>query len=172
MPIDAEALRALVDSELEHLSDARVKAQIRRLLVASQPVLRDWDYGKPGEQFPCWPVLSDSTSNTGIAYCESDFGPRNPWGLVWLEGDEKQQMSMGMDCGWFPTFLDAYFDSRVAADLPIWRVLKTTSTGDREPITEENTWEAAWARVAECREADPASRYDCGHNIAYARPHG
>jgi hypothetical protein len=81
MPINAEALRALVDRELERLLDARVKAHIRRLLVEPEPALRDGDYGEPCEQFPCW-VLSDSNSKTGIAYCESGFGPRNPWGLV------------------------------------------------------------------------------------------
>jgi hypothetical protein len=172
MPIDAETLRALVDRELEHLLDARVKAHIRRLLVEPEPVLRDWDYGEPGEQFPCWAVLSDSNSKTGIAYCESGFGPRNPWGLVWLGSDEKRHISMGMDSGWFPTFLDAYFESSVATELPIWRVFRTASTGDREPITDENTWEATWARVAECREADPASRYDCDHNITHAHPDG
>jgi len=67
MLINAEALTALVDLELERLLDARVKAHIRRLLVEPEPVLRDWDYGEPGEQFQCWAVLSDSNSKTGIA---------------------------------------------------------------------------------------------------------
>jgi hypothetical protein len=81
-------------------------------------------------------------------------------------------MSMGMDSGWFPTFLDAHFESSVATKLPIWRVFRTASTGYREPITEENTWEATWARVTECREADSASRYDCDHNIKHSHPDG
>lgn len=167
MPIDAGILKAMIDRELERLSDARVKGHIRRLLVDPRPVLRNWDYGKPGEQYPCWAVLNDSGSNTGIAYCESGFGPRSPWGLVWLGNDDAKHLSMGMDAGWFSTFLEAYFDSFAATELPIWRVFRTDSSGVRDAITEEGTWEATWTRVAECRKADPASRYDCGHSTRY-----
>ena len=116
-----------------------------------------------------WAILNDSNSNTGIAYCESGFGPRAPWGLVWLGDSEDKRMSMGMDSGWFSTFLDAYFESFAATELPIWRVFKTGSSGTREPVTDENFWEPTWERVTECRKADPASRYDCGHSITYSR---
>ena len=131
MPIDADALKALINGELEHLSDARVREHIRGLLVEPEVVLRHWDYGQAGEQYPCWAVLNHPASNTGIAYCESGFGPRNPCGLVGL-GDR----SIGMDSGWFPTFLEAYFDSFAATDLSIWRVFKVGLTGDREPATD------------------------------------
>jgi hypothetical protein len=169
MSIDADVLKRVVDDELEHLFDARVKAHIRGLLVEPRAVLRNWDYGKPGEQHPCWAILNDSNSNTGIAYCETGFGPRAPWGLVWLEHSEDKPMSMGMDSGWFSTFLDAYFESPAATELPIWRVFKTGSSVTREPITDENSWEPTWKRVTECQKADPASRYDCGHSISYGR---
>jgi hypothetical protein len=168
MPIDAPTLKTLIDRELERLSDARVEQHIRRLLVDPKAVLRNWDYGKPGEQYPCWAVLNDSASNTGIAYCEDGFGPKNPWGLVWLGNDNEKHMSIGMDSGWFSTFLDAYFNSFAATELPIWRVFRTDSSGVRDAITGEATWQATWARVTECREADPALRYDCDHSIRYA----
>jgi hypothetical protein len=161
MPIDAETLRTLIARELGHLSDERVKEHIRHLLVEPEAVMRDWDYGNPGEQYLCWTVLNDSDSNTGIVYCESGFGPRNPWGLVWLGSEDAKHMSMGMDSGWFPTFLDAFFDSFAATRLPIWRVFRTSSSGVRDAITGEGTWEATWKRVTECREAYPALRYDC-----------
>jgi hypothetical protein len=169
MTIDADTLKTLVDRELEHLSDARVMAHFRSLLVEPKAVLRNWDYGEPGEQYACWAVLNDNDSNTGIAYCESGFGPRNPWGLVWLGSDEHRGMTMGMDSGWFTAFLDAYFESFAATELSIWRVFKTNSSGAREPITDEGSWETTWERVIECRNADPASRYDCDHSIAYKR---
>ena len=54
-----------------------------------------WEYGKPGEQYPCWTVLKHDGSETGICYCDFGFGWRSHWGLVWL-GDE-QKGSMGMD---------------------------------------------------------------------------
>jgi hypothetical protein len=166
MPIDAYTLKTVIDHELERLSDARVVTHIRTLLVEPKAVLRDWDYGSPGQQFPCWAVLDHTDSNTGIAYCESGFGPRNPWGLVWLGGDD-HPMSMGMDSGWFPTFLGAYFESAAPVELPIWRVFKIGSSEVREPITDENSWEATWDRVAECQKADSKSRYYVHHSIAF-----
>jgi hypothetical protein len=73
--------------------------------------LRNGDYGEPGLQYLCWTILNDKKSNTGIVYCESGFGPRAPWGLVWLGDAENERMLMGMDSQWFSTFLDAYFES-------------------------------------------------------------
>jgi hypothetical protein len=169
MPVDARILKALVDHELMGLSDTRVVAHIRGLLVEPSIVLRDWDYGKPGEQFPCWAVLNDFGSNTGIAYCEYGFGPRCPWGLVWLGSDDHRALSIGMDSGWFSTFLDAYFDSFAATDLPIWQVFRVDPAGTRVLLTGELSWEAAWQQVAHWRTADPTSRYDCSHSIAYRR---
>ena len=51
--LDADILKTLIAQELEHVSDARVVNHIRRSLVEPNAVLRDWDYGKPGEQYPC-----------------------------------------------------------------------------------------------------------------------
>jgi hypothetical protein len=160
MPVDAELLKSLIERELAHVSDERVLAHIRSLLVEPKCVHLDWDYGQPGERYPCWEVL-----NAHIVYCESGFGPRCPWGLVLLGGEELP--SMGMDSGWFPTFMEAYFDSFPVTDLPIWRVFRTTGSKAREPVTEEDSWDATWKRVYELRESDPASRYDCDHSISY-----
>ncbi len=109
MAISSLQIRALVANELAGVSEPSVKAYIGSLLVEPQIVMRQWDYGEIGEVFPCWSVLNHSRSNTGIAYCEYGFGPKNPWGLVGLSGSDHK--SMGMDCGWFPTFLEAFFDS-------------------------------------------------------------
>jgi hypothetical protein len=167
MPIDAGTLKELIDDELAHLLDARICIHIKGLLVEPKITLRKWDYGKPGEQYPCWAVLNDDNSKTGIAYCETGFGPKNPWGLVWLRSDKDEHMSMGMDCSWYPKFLDAYFESFAAAELPIWRVFKSRSSGVREPITDENSWEATWECMTEFRKADPTSCYTCDHAITY-----
>jgi hypothetical protein len=86
-----------------------------------------------------------------------------------MESEDQADMSMGMDSGWFSTFLEAFFDSFPAADLPIWRVFKIGSSGVRMPITGEDSWDAAWDRVAAHRKADPTQRYDCSHSIAYER---
>ena len=106
--IRKDEVSALVNREVAMTSDERLAEQIQWLLVDPYVVDRDWDYGKPGEQFPCWTVLEHYPSNTGIAYCESGFGPKCPWGLVSLSGPH---MSIGMDSGWFSSLESAFKDS-------------------------------------------------------------
>jgi hypothetical protein len=100
---------SLVEKELTRIGDPILLAAIRSLLVTPYPVERDWDYGLPGQKYTCWTVLEHRASNTGIAYCESGFGPSSPWGLVFLSG---QNMSIGTDCGWFITLEDAMRSSQ------------------------------------------------------------
>ena len=167
MKINAETIKTMIDGELVPVSDQRVVQHIRKLLVEPKSILRNWDYGAPGQQFNCWDVLKDTASSTGIAYCEEGFGPRNPWGLVWLESASDRPQSLGMDCSWFPTFLDAYFDSFASCALPIYRVFKTDQLGVKEPITEESSWDDTWKQVERHRVSDPENRYDCSHSIVY-----
>src|SRR5260221_7478632 len=128
---------------------------------------RGWDYGAPGESYPCWLLLAHRPSNTAIAYCEFGFGPATPWGLLFLEGT--QHMSMGMDSGWFDCFLDAYFDSKASAELPIWRVFRHHGNDfPGIPITEEGSWDATWAEVMRLRAEQSSFRYDCWQGV-YAR---
>ena len=54
--------------------------------------MRGWDFGEPGQKFPCWIVLDHLPTNTCIAYCENGFGPSYPWGLLFIKG---QHLSMG-----------------------------------------------------------------------------
>jgi hypothetical protein len=165
MAINTDILKALVEDELARMADARVTTHIRSLLTEPKPVLRDWDYGEKGQQYVCWIVLEDHASGTGIAYSESGFGPRAPWGLVGL-GSEG---SMGMDSGWYTTFLQAYFESAVATTLPIWRVFKTDPSGMRLPITPEGGYDETWKQVMEKRREDQACRYDCDTSIVFER---
>jgi hypothetical protein len=166
MAIDTETLKALVEDELARTADTRVTTQIRSLLIEPTPVLRGWDYGVKGQQFVCWNVLEHRRSNTGIAYCESGFGPKAPWGLVVLEGPH---ISIGMDSGWFRTLLGAYFESSAATELPIWRVFKTDPSRARLPITPEGGWDETWKQVMRHREEDAASCYDCDTSIVFER---
>jgi hypothetical protein len=104
-----EEIAAIVQSELASILDSTLAAAIRRLVVEPYPVEREWDYGAPSTTYTCWTVLEHHPSNTGIAYCAQGFGPRYPWGLVFLTGE---QMGIGMDCGWFVRLEDAMRDSR------------------------------------------------------------
>ena len=171
MQVNGDALKSWIEDELATVSDERVTSHIRRLLVEPYLVLRPWDYGEPGQQYPCWTVLDDSpNSSTGIAYCASGFGPKCPWGLVWL-GDEgtESRAPMGMDPAWYPTFMGAFFESFGATALPIWRVFKEQSDRVRVPITEEGEWDATWQRRDVIQASDPVSRYHCDHSISVGR---
>ena len=109
MPTTSADIAALVEAELAGLTDHRIVAQIRALLVTPYAVNRPWSYGPPAS-YPCWTVLEHPASGTGIAYCEHGFGPDHLWGLVWLPADAH----MGQDSQWFPTLLAAFLDSRAA----------------------------------------------------------
>ena len=164
MTISATHLIELIEAELIELNDARVAAHIRSLLVSPTPHSRGWDYGAEDEAYPCWSVLEHKASNTGIAYCEHGFGPNHPWGLVFLSGTE--HMSMGMDSGWFSRFLVAYFESRAASELPIWRVFQHRDDAfPGVPISSEGPWESTWAEVERLRTLYPNNRYHCNQSI-------
>jgi hypothetical protein len=74
---------------------------------------------------------------------------------------------MGMDGGWFPRLLDAYFESMASADLNIWRVKQRKSGQEPTWVSGELPWDEAWERVIALREAAPNCRYDCEHAITY-----
>jgi hypothetical protein len=78
-------------------------------------------------------------------------------------------MSIGMDSNWYTNFLQAYFESFAASELPIWRVFKNDPSGGRLPITPESGWEDTWKQVMLLREQGSASRYDCDTSIVYER---
>jgi hypothetical protein len=120
MGVSPATVSALIEDELAKLGDRRVVEHIRGLLIPPQLQTRSWDYGAPGDTYPCWLVLAHRASNTGMAYSEFGFGPEMPWGLLFLD----EHTSMGMDSGWFAHFLDAYFDSMASSELPIWRVFQ------------------------------------------------
>ena len=120
MSISPEQLKKFIEAELNAVSDERVLNHIRTLLVEPEATMREWDYGDAGTKYKCWSVLNEEDGKGGIAYFENGFGPENPWGLVWLPHSGKS-LSMGMNSGWFSSFLDAYFDAAASA-LPIWRM--------------------------------------------------
>jgi hypothetical protein len=77
---------------------------------------------------------------------------------------------MGMDSGWFPNFMDAYFDSFACTTLPIWQVFRTEPDGSKVALTAEGDWDATWREVIQLRENDPARCYNCEHSVPYGEP--
>ena len=163
MTISAGEIQKLIDDEMKSLKDDRVLSHIRSLLIKPTPEYRDWDYGEPGQQYLCWIVLDHPASGSGIAYCEEGFGPSNPWGLIGTDPNKLQ--NMGMDSQWFPSFLDAYFDSFASTELPIWCIFQTDEHGVYLPISKELEWYDCWDQIMKLREKNPDIRYDCRHTI-------
>jgi hypothetical protein len=106
--ISREQLIEILEQELAAIEDVQARQQIATVLVDPALMQCGWDYGPPGQAFPCWKVGHDPEGRSvGIVYCESGFGPRSPWGLVWLH---EAIPSMGQDSGWFQTFREAAGD--------------------------------------------------------------
>jgi hypothetical protein len=112
--VEATDVQLLVRAELGRMTDKNLVGMIAPLLVTPHREDRKWDYGPADQTYPCWIVLEHPRSNTAIAYCAEGFGPRCPWGLLFLKGDH---LSMGMDSGWFTSLEGAFRDS-MACDLP------------------------------------------------------
>jgi hypothetical protein len=160
----ASSITDLLERELSDLGDPLVVKHIRGLLVTPRVEMRGWDYGEPGQEFPCWIVLEHATSNTGIAYTEHGFGPSFPWGLLFLRGTE--HMSMGMDSGWYDYFVETYFESRASSEIPIWRVFRSRK-GEYpgEAITPEGSWDNTWAEVMRRRGLKDQYEYNCSQSV-------
>jgi hypothetical protein len=137
---------------------------IRQCLIEPTAELRDWDYGEKGQQYLCWIVFERDSCE--IAFCENGFGPRTPWGLLWPL--DHSHSSMGMDSGWYKTFMETFFDSYAVRELPIWRVFKIGVDKAMEPVSEEGSWEETWEKIFTLRVSDPQNRYHCDNSIAIA----
>ncbi len=103
--LTAVMITTLVDAQLKEVSDETVRSLIQSHRVAPRCEPRPWDYAESNQTYPCWIVLEHR--DVAVAYCEQGFGPRNPWGLLWIAG---ARLSMGMDSGWFNSLEDAARD--------------------------------------------------------------
>ena len=167
--ISTDEILDLIHTELATVSDSRVVQHVCSLLVKPHVVLRQWDYGKELDSYPCWSVFEHRWSNTSISYSEFGFGPAYPWGLVSIAGS-KSDMSMGMDSSWFPIFVETYFESKAVYELPIWRVFRRSGYEDSgQPITAESDYDSTWDEVTKLRESDKSALYYCSHSIEYKK---
>jgi len=81
--------------------------------------------------------------------------------------DQGVRSSMGMDSGWFPTFMEAYFDSFASTALSIWHVFSVDGGAPAQRLTEELSWTEAWKRCEDARQADRGSHFMVHHAIVY-----
>jgi hypothetical protein len=109
MELTASSVDGLVDAEIAGLSDAPLLELIAHGRIGPRKELRPWAY-QDGLELECWVVLENSNRRVGLAYCDQGFGPRAPWGLLWLHGDGCPSLSMGDESGWFSSFEEAARD--------------------------------------------------------------
>ena len=110
MLLSASDVQHLVETELARIQDPVALARIRELRVMPYAVKREWDWATPpGQMFACWTVLEHPESNTAVAYCPDAYGPRTPWGLVFISGPYAPLM--GMDAAWYATLEEAVKES-------------------------------------------------------------
>jgi hypothetical protein len=163
--MDAETISKLIEAELVAYGDVEIVDFIRQYLVGPRPITLSWDYGWNSETmqpadvtYPAWAVLEDPIAGARVVYCEHGFGPKCPWGLVSFDNDVP---SMGMDSGWFTSFLYAFFDSFSSTRLPIYQVMATHPDGTKTILSEESGWEETWAEVKRLWETGGDIRFDC-----------
>lgn len=168
MTVTAHHIKKLIDQELSLCSDRRVVQFVRELLVEPEATMRRWDYGEIDTRYECWTVLIER-GGLGIAYSEYGFGPKSPWGLVRVTGSDSEA-SIGMDSGWYPRFMDAFFES-AASELAIWRVFRQAGGEPYPgtPVSPESSWDATWKEVMRLRESDPSAQYNHHHSVVYGR---
>lgn len=169
MDLNADIVRSLVEAELDRCHDIRVTDAIRARLVEPYVELRIWDYG-PERFLPCWIVARDPDVRTILAYCDQGFGPRMPWGMLWMHDpslsleDQPPHMSMGQDCSWYSSLIEVFLESWMATRLPIWRIFRNRDPHMR-PLTPEMSHDEASSVAKRMNEEDPASNYFSHHCI-------
>ncbi len=146
-----EEVACLVTEEVSAISDQLVREALRLRLQTPSRHLREWDYGAPGEQYECWTVALDRESDTALVYSEHGFGPAHPWGLV-----SASNLCFGMDSGWFLRLADAFLESSMAAELPVWNVV---AEGRSETMARSLRMDDAFHRQDEFVKNDPVHRY-------------
>jgi hypothetical protein len=159
--MNALAISKLIEAELVAYGDVEIIDFIRQNLVGPRQITLEWDYG-PDPDAPVtyvgWVVLEDLVAGARVVYCEHGFGPSCPWGLVSLDSDIP---NMGMDSGWFTSFLNAFFDSFSSSRLPIYQVIATHPDGTKTILSEESGLYETWVAVQALRETGDDLRYDC-----------
>ena len=130
--MNAAEITALVQLELKKINDPLVQSTILSLLISPSLHQRTWEWDRNENKFPCWTTIQDNRTDTSIVYCEHGFGPKTPWGLVFISKD-----FFGGDFSWFRTMEQAFCDSFAASDLEIWNVVLTTEVGTKI-IQEQN----------------------------------
>jgi hypothetical protein len=152
--ISAAEITSLARHEVESIADPTVRDALSQRLIEPELHLRAWDYGAPGERYPCWTVAKDPPSDSAIVYSVHGHGPSNPWGLVALSDPW-----FGMDSGWFLRLEDAFLESGIASALPIWDVVAPDGTAVLNSLSHDE----AFAR----RDALDASLARPIHHVLY-----
>ncbi len=140
--LDPGMITSLVEQELAGVRDPDLLEGMKACLVTPSCEEIPWDYGEKDQTYPCWTFMRKTVLDCPwtIQYCAHGFGPRAPWGL-----GHEGMVSMGMDCGWFPTLAEAFLDSRLQEGLPLWDVQREAEDGSRTVVARSLSHTEAFA---------------------------
>ena len=155
------AFQQLLATEKKSFQNSYALKRFSELEVEPEVSKLKWDYGN--EVFECFVVFKDIHTDTGIVYSEFGFGPKSPWGLVFLS-----KMRSGMDSGWFNNLFDCFMDTMIAGNLPIWILSRKSTNEDMVVIKEKMTIDEAFSM----RENLWASPKDRSFVISYEKNQG
>jgi hypothetical protein len=62
-----DQVASLVREQLERIRDSTVREVLGSFIAEPVRRLLDWDYGPPGQRFPCWIVASDPATDSALA---------------------------------------------------------------------------------------------------------
>jgi hypothetical protein len=154
MAKSSEDVAALVADQLATIRDVVVRDALESRLRTPSRHLRGWDYGANDEQYECWTVAVDAESDSALVYSDHGFGPVHPWGLV-----SASEPWFGMDSGWFLRLEDAFVDSSMGADLPVWNVVAGGRAGTHRILASSLIMKEAFRKRDEAAAADAGGRY-------------
>ena len=140
---DVSNIKARVRDQLILIADPLVKSTLEKMLTEPIMHLREWDYSPNHEQFECWTIAIDSSTDTSLVYSAFGFGPKLPWGLA-----STSVPYFGMDSGWFDNLKDCFLESFAAGQLPIWTIQKNIGENEVELIGENLTIDEALEKLS------------------------
>jgi hypothetical protein len=103
-----DAMRALLEAEMDRIPDAVLRDGLRALLIEPQLQQRDFPAGSPGARYPTWLIARSRDFPIGLAYSAFGFGPTMPWGYVSVN-----HLSLGDAAQWHSTLEQAFRESGI-----------------------------------------------------------
>jgi hypothetical protein len=96
-------IKRRVSTDMEKISDQKIKLALRRFLIEPEKHGRIWEYGE-GQELTCWWVAKFNHLKRGVIFAKE--GHTDHWGVVSFSSKE-----FGPDAAWYLTLEEAFIES-------------------------------------------------------------